>query len=220
MAWVAACRWGERLLRPRTQRRSRSSSGNSFSNGMRSSPGTHATGAPSQGLLGSLAESTPRQHFVQRRAAADAEPVTGKRVLGLVANPRIARRFALTSVVLTNRGTRAQGRGAVDHVRAERPRLSSLCKKARGRNGTSTHLSHLARSTRANDKRGSDPGRQKEWPSRSGMVGDRIAGCPSRNTRCPSRTRPTRATAPSIGAAPIPSERSRPSMGFARGRRQ
>lgn len=112
------------------------------------------------------------QRFAQRRAVL-AQPVTGIRVLGLVSEPRIASRFALTSVALTNRGTSARGRSAVHHVRADAsaPLEPPARRRTVGLGATAQAPIDLNRcDPRAQTSNaGSDPGRRRELPSRGRM---------------------------------------------------
>ena len=139
------------------------------------------------------------------------EPVTGISVLGLVFRPQDrpsirAHKLGTSAHPRTKRSV-SRSRGRVRTARA------SARRRAVGLNGSSAHRSQ-SRSTRANDQRGSDPERPKELPSRNAMSSTAPPGGPPRNTRCPSRTRTTRATAPAIGAPPIPRERSRQPRGW------
>ena len=104
--------------------------------------------------------------------------------------------------------SRSSGRGRTARASARR--------RAVGLGATAQAPIDLNRSDRRaqTTNAGSDPGRQKEIAISRCDVVDRTAGWPTRNTRCPSRTRTTRATAAAIGAPPIPRERSRASMGF------
>jgi hypothetical protein len=129
------------------------------------------------------------------------------RVLGL-SEPRIAPRFALTSVALTNMGTSARGRSAVHYVRedASAPRGLPARRRTVGLGATAQGpiRSQSARSTRANAQRGLGSRKQKGIAISGAMSPTTPPGGLPRNTRRSSKTRTTRATAPAIGAPPIP----------------
>jgi hypothetical protein len=115
MASVAACR-SERAARKRTQCQVEIEVRVIFFQLNAILSDTHAIGAPSQGRLGSRLSMRPAF-----RPAAGGARAAGNRDQGArsCSKPRIAPRFALTSVALTNRGSSARGPSAVHHVREE-----------------------------------------------------------------------------------------------------